>query len=533
MKPKPHLRAVIYARQSSDEETASIENQVDRCQHYCKSMAYEVVAVFEDEGWSGTTLRRPGFEDMLKYAMSGKADLLIATGLDRFARTPKFLDMIEESFLPNGIGFVALDHGIDVSTAAGRLMLGMMLVIFRFYADQTSEKIISANESMRRRGTIRKFGYPFGTMRDPEKGGRIQNPDTWPVLLEIFDRVAAGEKMLPLARELQARGVPTASGKGKWHQATIRSIVSARFYIGEINHKNEVYLGIDGKPIQVEHECIIDRAVWEKANDRLHKRGRPTLSYTFLLDGLVRSSHWILDLPKKSAGKPVPFPQKMNHGQPYYKRLDLTENDPYYAATPDALSEEMDRSLRAPELEAAVLEKLEQVCAGGAMLQRSNDLTATQREEAQAQLAQAQVQFEKKKKELEDAREVCVEACLNRYWVAVETLNSKLGTLEVQLEVIKQTVSDLEKKVKVAVSIDTQPLEQDLNVITELRRQGKTDALIRLLRRIIDYIDVRVDGGMIYFKPGLKQPAAHVENKICLALAFIYRQTRLPRRRKN
>lgn len=80
-------KAVIYARySSSNQREESIIGQIRDCRAYAEKLGFEVIREYTDEARTGTTDRRPGFQQMIKDAESKKFTAVIVWKVDRFAR---------------------------------------------------------------------------------------------------------------------------------------------------------------------------------------------------------------------------------------------------------------------------------------------------------------------------------------------------------------------------------------------------------------------------------------------------------------
>ena len=81
------MRAVIYARYSSDQQrAASIEDQVRLCRERIDREGWSLVQTFADRAMSGATLLRPGMQGLLAGAMAAEYDVIVAEALDRLSR---------------------------------------------------------------------------------------------------------------------------------------------------------------------------------------------------------------------------------------------------------------------------------------------------------------------------------------------------------------------------------------------------------------------------------------------------------------
>ena len=91
---KSRIRVAAYCRVSTETEIqeGSIENQIEHYEELIKSNPdYKFVNVYYDFGISGYKEQRPGFQDMMKDARSGKIDLIITKSITRFARNTNTL----------------------------------------------------------------------------------------------------------------------------------------------------------------------------------------------------------------------------------------------------------------------------------------------------------------------------------------------------------------------------------------------------------------------------------------------------------
>ena len=111
-------RAAIYCRLSKDDdqdgESASIANQRSMLESYCAKQGWEVVAVFQDDGYTGLNLDRPDFQRMLKAIEKGMVNLVITKDLSRLSRN--YLEsgrLIEEYFPRHGVRYIAMNDNVD------------------------------------------------------------------------------------------------------------------------------------------------------------------------------------------------------------------------------------------------------------------------------------------------------------------------------------------------------------------------------------------------------------------------------------
>lgn len=111
-------RAAIYCRLSKDDdlkgESASIANQRDMLEKYCRKQGWEVVSVYQDDGYTGLNMERPSLKRMLKAVEQRQVNLVITKDLSRLGRNYLQTGYLTEDFFPrNGVRYIAMNDGID------------------------------------------------------------------------------------------------------------------------------------------------------------------------------------------------------------------------------------------------------------------------------------------------------------------------------------------------------------------------------------------------------------------------------------
>lgn len=136
-------KVAIYARVSTDSQT--VENQLQELHAVAQRNGWTVVAVFTDEGISGSKGRdrRPGFDNLLKGIARRDYDMVAAWSVDRLGRSlPDLVAFLSEAHAKD-IGVFLLQQGLDSSTSAGRAMFGMLGVFAEFERAMIRERIMS------------------------------------------------------------------------------------------------------------------------------------------------------------------------------------------------------------------------------------------------------------------------------------------------------------------------------------------------------------------------------------------------------
>lgn len=297
------VTAFLYERLSRDDnlegESYSIGNQKKLLTKVAKEKGYTNLVHFLDDGISGVTMDRPGFNDMMEQLAAGKAAAVFVKDLSRLGRNYIEVGRLTEEFFPeHDIRLVAVSDNID--TAEGENELAPIRNLFNeWYARDISKKRRISNKIKGNAGE--PMGPPpYGYKKDPDNPKRwIVDEEAAQVVRRIFRMTVDGygteqiatilseEKVLTPIAYWREKGV-NRPGKSKlrgpymWNCSTITHILSLQEYCGDIlnfktyskSYKNKKRLANDRENwviFQGVHEPIIERAVFEQVQQ---KRGK-------------------------------------------------------------------------------------------------------------------------------------------------------------------------------------------------------------------------------------------------------------------
>ena len=297
------VTAFLYERLSRDDnlecESYSIGNQKKLLTKVAKEKGYTNLIHFLDDGISGVTMDRPGFNDMMEQLAAGKAAAVFVKDLSRLGRNYIEVGRLTEEFFPeHDIRLVAVSDNID--TAEGENELAPIRNLFNeWYARDISKKRRISNKIKGNAGE--PMGPPpYGYKKDPDDPKRwIVDEEAAQVVRRVFRMTLDGygteqiatifseEKILTPIAYWREKGV-NRPGKSKlrgpymWNSSTVTHILSLQEYCGDIlnfktyskSYKNKKRLANDRENwviFQDVHEPIIERAVFEQVQQ---KRGK-------------------------------------------------------------------------------------------------------------------------------------------------------------------------------------------------------------------------------------------------------------------
>lgn len=220
---KSPVRVVIYARHSTDRQTRSTQDQIDRCHRYCATAGYEVVAIYRDEGISGASLtNRPGIRELIEEALTGDFERVLAEDLSRFSRDQGDVAHFFKKMRFLDIHLETVAEG-EINTLHIGLKGTMNAIYLSDLADKTHRGMIAAVLN----GSIpggRTFGYnvvhKLDSRGEPIRGLREINASEAAIVREIFETYSKGRALLKICADLNRRKIPSPKG-GKWAQTTL------------------------------------------------------------------------------------------------------------------------------------------------------------------------------------------------------------------------------------------------------------------------------------------------------------------------
>lgn len=279
------IKAAAYCRVSTDKEEQlnSLESQRKFFADYIeKSDDWELAEVYYDEGVSGTSTRhREGFRRMMEDACAGKFQIIITKEVSRFARNTVDTLSFTRKLRELGIGVLFINDNINTLEPDGELRLTIMASIAQEESRKTSERVKWGQKCRMKQGVVfgrSMLGY------DVKDGKMTVNPEGAEIVRLIFHKYVNENKGTHvIARELTESGIRPMRVK-EWSNNVILRVLRNEKYVGDLCQKKTYtpdYLTHDKKYnrgaeekiyIKNHHEPIIEREVWEKAQDILSER---------------------------------------------------------------------------------------------------------------------------------------------------------------------------------------------------------------------------------------------------------------------
>lgn len=282
-------RVAAYARVSTNSPDQLMSNmaQIDYyTQYICARENWVFAGIYTDEGISGTsTKRREGFARLVQDAIDGKIDLIITKSISRFARNTVDTLMTIRKLKEHNVEVYFEKENLYTFDSKGEVMITMLSSLA-----QEESRSISENTAwgIRKRMADGKFNLPYVRFLGYEKGkdGRPQIVESEAaVVRHIYGLFIKGDSFYHIAKQLEAEGIPSPSGKSVWQYCVIESILTNEKYMGDaILQKTYIsdYLTKKQKPNQGElpqyhvkrsHPGIISKDVFDYVQEEIKHRG--------------------------------------------------------------------------------------------------------------------------------------------------------------------------------------------------------------------------------------------------------------------
>jgi len=209
------MRIVGYVRVSSAEQASSglgLEGQRTAITEEAQRRGWELVAIYEDAAASGkSTNGRPGLAQALEAVETDAAAGIVVAKLDRLSRSIVDFGTLLERSRKNGWALVALDLGVDTSSAAGELVANVMVSVAQWERRAIGDRTRAALQVKRDQGIV------------------LGRPRLMPAKIRrrIVRERSRGRTFAAIADDLNRDDVPRAQGGAAWHPATIRKVVNA------------------------------------------------------------------------------------------------------------------------------------------------------------------------------------------------------------------------------------------------------------------------------------------------------------------
>ena len=317
MNQQPEKITALYCRLSQDDaldgESNSITNQKTLLSKYAAEHGFRNIQFFIDDGYSGTSFQRPGFQEMMRYVKDYSVSAVIVKDLSRLGREYSYMGRLQDFIFPAyDVRFIAIND--DVDSAKGENDFAVFKNVFNdYYAKDTSKKIRAVVKMRGEAGEHIASNPPYGYIKDPQdKKKWIVDEGAAKVVRRIFNLCIAGKGPMQIAKILTDDKVLTVTAyharqKGwtmpenlyQWCAKSVAGILERREYTGctvnfktytkSLKFKKRMENPVENQKVFEDTQpAIIEKGQWERVQELRKNKRRPTKTgRTSMFSGLL------------------------------------------------------------------------------------------------------------------------------------------------------------------------------------------------------------------------------------------------------
>ena len=306
-----YYKAGIYIRlseadegKSYESESESVLNQRNILMNFIKEKGFIFVDEYVDDGYSGTTFDRPGFQRLLTDIKAKRINLVVVKDLSRLGRDHILTGYYVETFFPeNGIRFISMLEGYDNAiNQASNDSATWLFACNDYYSKQNSIKIRNVLNDKRRNGKFIGSAPSYGYLRDPiDKGHLIPDPEYAWVVKKIFDMAYNGVGLSEITTYLNDNNIKTPSSLKRknpnskvkynpmWTISSVKKILKNQMYVGDMVQSVQTKVSYKSKKkkslpksnwdiVKNTHEPLVDRYIFESVQNNIKRTTKTTIT---------------------------------------------------------------------------------------------------------------------------------------------------------------------------------------------------------------------------------------------------------------
>ena len=222
-------RCAIYTRKSTEEGLEqsfnSLDAQREACSAYILSQRHEgwseLSDRYDDGGFSGGSMERPGLQRLLADVRAGRLDVIVVYKVDRLTRALSDFAKMVEIFDAAGVSFVSVTQAFNTTSSMGRLTLNVLLSFAQFEREVTAERIRDKVATSKRKGMWMGGAVPFGY--EAQDKALIVNADEADAVRTIFREYLKAGSVPALRRKLDR--LPAGLLESVVHETILRCLL--------------------------------------------------------------------------------------------------------------------------------------------------------------------------------------------------------------------------------------------------------------------------------------------------------------------
>lgn len=299
------MRALAYTRLSQADalpdgtlDPEAVERQGRAIDAYCARQGWEIVERIVDLDYSASDYAdrdRPGWARVLRMMQNREVDVVVGYHTDRLTRSPSALERLIRHVDATGVGVVATDGMLDLTSPSGKQVARMSVVFAAAESDATSRRVKAQRADRARRGLPFRSRPGFGWNAD---GTPV--PEEAEAIVSAARAALAGASLESIARQWQQQGLRRRQSSAPWRGYHVRNVL-----MNPRQRGRSVYNGEDVGPLADGAPVLLPPEIAEPLMQLLSDstRGVGTPRRRAMLTGLCRCGRCGSVMVRSSAGE--------------------------------------------------------------------------------------------------------------------------------------------------------------------------------------------------------------------------------------
>jgi len=315
-----------YIRLSRDEsysDSDSIDNQIKLADYYCENNDLEIIEKYIDNGYSGTTFDRPGFQNILRDIECGLINTVIVKDLSRLGRNYIQVGYYLHYYFPDrNIRFISINDDFDSlkhDNIMERLDVPLKNMMYDHMAYETSVKVKKSLRINKENGNFVGSSVIYGYLKNPkDKHKFIIDKEASYIVKKIFNMILLGKSRKEIAEHLNNKNVLTPSlyklsneipnneeliCSKKWNAEIVNRILRNETYTGTLiqniktksNYRTDKLIDVNKDEwiiTENHHEPIISKDKFDEVQQILNRKTKVNKNDDIdLFSGYLKCSH--------------------------------------------------------------------------------------------------------------------------------------------------------------------------------------------------------------------------------------------------
>jgi site-specific DNA recombinase len=452
--------AVIYARVSSQQqkEEETIDSQIETLLNYANENGFDVPVewIFKDNGYTGTTLDRPGLDNLRDLTREYPIHAILVYSPDRLARKYALQLILDEEFRKLGVQLIYFKGGSEQKTPEDCLLAHFQGIFAEYERAQILDRTRRGKLYKIRQGDVRMLPPPpYGYYKERNtlfytiKENEAQN------VRKIFHLFAKDRLNLrQIALRLQEENILAPKGGQKWEPSTIKGILGNTSYIGTAYFgKTEKYEGNPNRIVRYKKKGKVVKPIKAKRM-RPQELWEPLSVPQIICESDFEIAQELLKKNKEFASRNTKEPSLLQGllvcglcGRSFYKKRRGNRKNPAYYTCQSHLSKNLakcgNRSVRVEIIDKIIWDNIVHLLKNPNLIEQEINRRSLENPKKNNHILH-KTELEREMKQIERAHNKLLDAYQEGDCLSLEELRRRSKNLKEKESVLKKELESVE-----------------------------------------------------------------------------------------